>query len=79
MVCRVCNLGHILKPSSHHAGLENAWFVGYAVILKPFSHRAGSENIWFVGCITLTQWALEGDIQTNPFLLPSGITCLTMP
>ena len=25
MVCRVCNLGHILKPFLHHAGLENIW------------------------------------------------------
>ena len=24
----VCNLGHVLKPSSHRAGLENIWFVG---------------------------------------------------
>ena len=26
MVCRVCNLGHTLKPSSHHAGMENIFF-----------------------------------------------------
>ena len=24
----VCNLGHVLKSSSHRAGLENIWFVG---------------------------------------------------
>ena len=28
MVCNVCNLRHILKPSLHHVGLENIWFVG---------------------------------------------------
>ena len=27
MFCRVCNLGHILNSSSHHAGLENIRFV----------------------------------------------------
>ena len=51
MVCRVCNLRHIPKPSSHDSGLENIWFVGYAIwdILRPSSHDAGVENIWFVG------------------------------
>ena len=28
MVCSVGNLGHILKPSSHLASLENIWFSG---------------------------------------------------
>ena len=27
-VCWECNLGHILTPSLHLAGLENVWFVG---------------------------------------------------
>ena len=27
MVCRVCNLGHIQKPSSHNAGVGNVWSV----------------------------------------------------
>ena len=28
MVCRVCNLGYILKSFFHHAGVENTMFVG---------------------------------------------------
>ena len=34
MVCRVCNQGHILKPSSHHAGLENTVYVSQDLTSK---------------------------------------------
>ena len=51
MVCRVCNLGHALKPSLHHIGLKNyvvCRVCNLGRVLKHYSHHAGVENIWFV-------------------------------
>ena len=81
MVFSVCNLEHI-ESSSYHAGLENIWFVLYAIwdILKLCSQPAGLENIWFVGSNCETVGGLtvkvEEDIQTNYYFIYLNIMLL---
>ena len=51
MVYGLCNLEHILKASSHHACLENIWFVGWK--FETVGARAGRTNKLY---ITIYEW-----------------------